>query len=178
VLEPGGYTVGVLVQANHGRRGRLAVNGAPVGQAIGLDEVPAPGAPPGAGSIIVVVATDAPLLPIQCARVAQRASFGIARTGGVGEHWSGDLLLAFSTANRGLPASTLGAEPPLTVSVEMLADAYIDAIFDAVVEATEEAIVNALLAAETMAGRDGITAHAIDAERLLEVLDRHAARGT
>jgi D-aminopeptidase len=177
-LGSGGYTVGVLVQANHGRRGRLAVNGAPVGEAIGFDEVPAPGPASGAGSIIVVLATDAPLLPIQCTRVAQRASFGIARTGGVGEHWSGDLLLAFSTANRGLPPSTLGAEPALTVRVEMLADAYIDAIFDAAVEATEEAILNALLGAETMTGRDGLIAHAIDAGRLLDVLDRHAARGS
>jgi D-aminopeptidase len=179
-LDPasGGYTVGVLVQANHGRRGRLAVNGAPVGEAIGFDAVPAPSPASGAGSIIVVVATDAPLLPIQCTRVAQRASFGIARTGGVGEHWSGDLLLAFSTANRGLPASALGAEPALTVRVEMLVDAYIDAIFDAAVEATEEAILNALLGAETMVGRDGLTAHAIDPGRLLDVLDRHAARGS
>ena len=175
--EAGGYTLGVLVQANHGRRERLAVNGAPVGEALPVSEVPSPDpAGPGAGSIIVIVATDAPLLPGQCTRVAQRASFGIARTGGVGEHWSGDLLLAFSTANRGMPASEMGAETPLTFSVEALADAHIDAVFDAAVEATEEAILNALLGAETMSGRDGLTAHAIDPERLLEVLDRHDAR--
>jgi D-aminopeptidase len=178
VLEAaaGGYTVGVLVQANHGRRERLAVNGAPVGAAIPVSEIPSPGpAAPGAGSIIVIVATDAPLLPGQCRRVAQRASFGIARTGGVGEHWSGDLLLAFSTANRGLPASEMGASTPLTVSVEMLADAHIDALFDAAIEATEEAILGALLAAETMTGRDGMTAHALDPDRLLAALERHAA---
>ena len=106
VLEQasGGYTVGVLVQANHGRRERLTINGAPVGAALTVEEFPAPDpAAPGAGSIIVLVATDAPLLPGQCERVARRAAFGIARTGGVGEHWSGDLILAFSTANRGLP---------------------------------------------------------------------------
>jgi D-aminopeptidase len=175
--DAGGYTIGVLVQANHGRRERLAINGAPVGETLPLSEIPAPDpAAPGAGSIIVIVATDAPLLPGQCTRLAQRASFGIARTGGVGEHWSGDLLLAFSTANRGLPASELGAPSPLTVSVEMLVDAHIDAVFDASVEATEEAILNAMVAAETMTGRDGLTAHAIDHERLLAALDRHHAR--
>jgi D-aminopeptidase len=179
VLErgAGGYTVGVLVQANHGRRERLTINGAPVGRALPVGEVHSPDpAGPGAGSIIVIVATDAPLLPGQCTRVAQRASFGIARMGGVGEHWSGDLLLAFSTANRGMPASEMGADTPLTFSVDVLADAHIDAVFDAAVEATEEAILNALLGAETMTGRDGLTAHAIDPEQLLEVLDRHRAR--
>ena len=173
----GGYTVGVLVQANHGRRERLTINGAPVGRALTVEEFPAPDpAAPGAGSIIVLVATDAPLLPGQCERVARRAAFGIARTGGVGEHWSGDLILAFSTANRGLPAGTMGAVTPLTLSLEMLADAHINALFDAVVEATEEAILNALLGAETLTGRDGLTALAIDSERLLAVLDHHSAR--
>jgi D-aminopeptidase len=179
VVEPasGEYTVGVLVQANHGRRERMAINGAPVGRALTLEDFPAPDpAAPGAGSIIVIVATDAPLLPGQCERVARRAAFGIARTGGVGEHWSGDLLLAFSTANRGMPASAMGAETPLTVSLQMLADAHINALFDAAIEATEEAILNALLAAETMTGRDGLTALAIDPDRLLSVLDRHGAR--
>jgi D-aminopeptidase len=179
LLDPasGGFTVGVLVQANHGRRERLAINGAPVGRALPVSEIPAPDLDePGAGSIIVIVATDAPLLPGQCTRVAGRAAFGIARTGGVGEHWSGDLLLAFSTANRGMPASEMGARTPLTVSLEMLADSHINAVFDAVIEATEEAILNALLGAETMIGRDGLTAHAIDPDRLLAVLDRHAAR--
>ena len=165
----------MLVQANHGRRERLAVNGAPVGAAI-----PARGGArrrsrtrAGAGSIIVLVATDAPLLATQCTRLAQRASFGIARTGGMGEHWSGDLLLAFSTANRGLPAGALGEPAPLTLQVEMLADVHLDVLFEAAIEATEEAILNALLGAETMTGRDGLTAHALDPERLLAVLDRH-----
>src|ERR671931_265062 len=168
----GGFTVGVLVQANHGRRRRLAVNGAPVGMAIDAATVPEPDypdEPPSAGgtSIIVIVATDAPLLPTQCTRLAQRAGLGIARTGGVGEHSSGDIFLAFSTANRGLPPAE-GGEPPLTTSVEVLSNTHITPLFDAVIEATEEAIVNCLVAAETMVGRDGITAHAVPHEVLVE----------
>ena len=191
--EEGGYTVGVLVQANHGRRERLEVDGVPVGREIPPDVVPLPSrphapedgsetpqgrwdtldAPRGGGSIIAVVATDAPLLPHQCTRLAQRAGLGIARTGGVGEHFSGDLFLAFSTANRGLPGSQFGAHSPLTHTVTMLSNAYISALFDAVVEAVEEAILNALLAAETMEGRDGITAHRLDPERLREIMARY-----
>ncbi|MDP9382542.1 MAG: P1 family peptidase [Chloroflexota bacterium] len=174
--EAGGYLVGVLVQANHGRRERLRVNGVPVGEALPPSEIPLPGAPEGGhggGSIIVVAATDAPLLPNQCARLAQRAGLGIARTGGVGEHWSGDLFLAFSTANRGLPASEYGGSSPFTVPITMLSNTHITPLFDAVVEATEEAILNALLAAETMTGRDGITAHRLEPDRLLTVLRRY-----
>ena len=164
-------TVGVLVQANHGRRERLAVNGMSVGAAIGPDEVPPPlTAREGGGSVIVLIGTDAPLLPHQCARLAQRGALGVARTGGVGEHTSGDLMLAFSTGNR-LVASDYGSTPPPRQTVETVSDGYIDALFDAVVEATEEAILNALLAAETMTGRDGLTAHALPADRLLAVLD-------
>lgn len=172
----GGFTVGVLVQANHGRRERLQVNGAPVGTAIPPSEVPLPGPAAtreGGGSIIAVVATDAPLLPTQCTRLAQRAGLGIARTGGVGEHYSGDIFIAFSTANRGIPAGELGEGAPLTVGLTMLSNPYITPLFDAVVEATEEAIVNALVAAETMTGRDGITAYALGAERLAAVLRRY-----
>jgi D-aminopeptidase len=173
--ESGGFTVGVLVQANHGWRERLCVDGLPVGRLIGYDVVPAPGAAPaGAGSIIVICATDAPLLPHQCTRLAQRCALGIARTGGAGENSSGDLILAFSTAHRDLPpADDLWEQSAaVSVSVEMLADVHIDALFHAAVEATEAAIVNALLAAETMTGRDGITAHAIGAERLVAALRR------
>lgn len=163
-------TVGVLVQANHGRRERLAVNGVRVGAAIDGREVPIPLSPrEGGGSVIVLVATDAPLLPHQCTRLAQRAALGVARTGGVGEHSSGDFMLAFSTGNV-LLASDYGATPPRRQAVEMLSDAYIDALFDGVVEATEESILNALLGAETMTGRDGHTAHALPAERLVAVL--------
>jgi D-aminopeptidase len=173
----GGHTVGVLVQANHGRRERLTINGAPVGAAIGTGELPTPmQSHQGGGSIISIVATDAPLLPHQCERLAQRSALGVGRTGGVGEHTSGDIMLAFSTANR-ITASDFGATPPLTQTVTMLSDGYIDALFDAVVEATEEAILNALLGAATMTGRDGHTAHALPAERLVEVLGRHDAMG-
>ena len=168
-----GFTVGVLVQANHGWRERLCVDGLPVGRLIGYDLVPEPGAAPaGAGSIIVICATDAPLLPHQCTRLAQRCALGIARTGGAGENSSGDLILAFSTAHRDLPPAESEEISPLSVAVDMLADAHITSLFHAAVEATEAAIVNALLAAETMTGRDGITAHAIGAERLLDALRR------
>ena len=171
----GGFTVGILVQANHGRRQRLAVNGVPVGMVVDPSAVPEPEypapPPPGGGSIIVVVATDAPLLPTQCRRLAQRAGLGVARTGGVGEHSSGDIFLAFSTANRGLPPAE-GGEPPLTTTIEVLSNTHITPLFDAVVEATEEAIVNCLVVAETMAGRDGVTAHALPHGLLIEALDR------
>ncbi len=150
----GGHTVGVLVQANHGRRERFAVNGVPLGRA--LDDIPVPGAPDsraaGAGSIIVIVATDAPLLPHQCTRLAQRAGLGVARVGGVGEHTSGDLFLCFATGNRGMTAGGLDERAPHTFPLTMLADVYITGLFDAVVEATEEAIVNAVLGASTIGG--------------------------
>jgi D-aminopeptidase len=171
----GGYTVGVLVQANHGRRERLSVGGVPVGRLIGPEVVPdaSEAGPAGAGSIIVVCATDAPLLPHQCRRLAQRTALGVARCGGVGEHSSGDIMLAFSTAPQDLPPSAAGAAgQPLTVPVTMLADAHITPLYDAAVEATEAAIVNALLAAETMTGRAGHTAHGLEPERLLEALRR------
>jgi D-aminopeptidase len=161
----GSYVVGVLVQANHGRRERLRIDGVPVGEEITASVVPLPGTPAvsdGAGSIIVVVATNAPLLPNQCTRLAQRAGFGIARTGGVGEHTSGDIFVAFATGNRGLPGSGYGPDSPITIPLHMLSNAYINPLFDAVVEATEEAILNALLAAETMIGRDSVTAHRLD----------------
>jgi D-aminopeptidase len=158
-----GYTVGVLVQANHGRRPRLSIDGVPVGRELGADRIPLPPRPDaGTGSIIVLVATDAPLLPHQCDRVAQRAALGIARTGGAGENSSGDLILAWSTAN----AIRDGATQPVT----MLANERIDQVFYAAIEATEEAIVNALLAAETTTGKGGATAHRLDHDLLRQVL--------
>jgi D-aminopeptidase len=178
--EEGGWTVGVLVQANHGRRSRLSVNGVRVGEAIPTSEVPSPwvqleelmarrgdhrpGA--GSGSIIVLVATDAPLLPTQCDRLAQRAALGIGRTGGAGENSSGDLVLAFSTGNREAAA----AGDPLTLALRAVRNEQINPLFYAAVEATEEAILNALLQAETMTGRDGITAFALDPDRLRAIL--------
>jgi D-aminopeptidase len=160
------------VQANHGRRERFAVNGVPVGRV--FDDIPLPGpvgsGAAGAGSIIVIVATDAPLLPHQCARLAQRGGLGVARVGGVGEHTSGDLFLCFATGNRGMTAGGIDERAPLTFPLTMLSDVYITPLFDAVVEATEEAIVNAVLGAVTVEGRDGIVAHALPGERLAQAL--------
>ena len=165
------FTVGVLVQANHGRRERLLVDGVPVGEEIGAAEVPLPDSPrpEGAGSIIVLVATDAPLLPHQLTRVAQRPAIGIGRMGGVGEQSSGDLFLAFSTAQR-LPG---GDGEARTIALHMLGDGCMTPIFDATIEATEEAILNCLLAAETMTGMGGVTAHRLPPERLVEVMRRY-----
>ena len=174
----GGWTVGVLVQANYGRRDWLRVDGVPVGEAIPSTEVPSPYGRgrrraagtrrrAGSGSIIVVVATDAPLLPHQCERLAQRAGLGIARMGGTGAHSSGDLFICFATGNRGLPRTRRSratrASPSTSGRSTTTSSA---ALFDGVIEATEEAILNALVAAETMTGRDGITAHALPHDRL------------
>jgi D-aminopeptidase len=160
VTQPG-HTVGVLVQANHGRRTRLAVDGVPVGRMVGADRIPLPVAKEDdpAGSIIVVVATDAPLLPHQCARLAQRSALGIARTGGAGENSSGDFGLAFATGNRNPEQSPL----------ELVPNDELDPLFYAAIEATEEAIVNALLNAETMTGRGG-TVHALPADTLADLI--------
>ena len=173
VDEADGATVGVLVQANHGRREQLRVNGVPVGEQIPTSEVPSPGAfdVAGAGSIIVVVATDAPLLPTQCERLAQRAGLGVARAGGLGENFSGDLFICFSTGNRGLPPNEYADRRPLAVDVRMLSNRWITPLFQAVVEATEEAIHNALLQAETTTGR-GVTAFALEPGTLLAALRR------
>ena len=154
----GDYTVGVLVQANHGRRERFRVNGVPVGEHI---ETP-PAEHEGAGSIIGIVATDAPLLPGQCERLAQRAGLGVARTGGAGEDSSGDFFFAFATGNRDLDGADV-------IGVQMLANERMNPLFYAAIDATEEAILNALLAAETMTGRAGAV-HALDARSLLNAL--------
>jgi D-aminopeptidase len=164
------------VQANHGRRERLTVDGVAVGRAIPDQEVPEPVIPDmpdgrsGGGSIVVIVATDAPLLPHQCTWLAQRAGLGVGRTGGAGEHWSGDVFVAFATGNRDLPSGDYGVTAPLTVALRMVAGAHLNPLYDAAIEATEEAIVNALLAARTMTGRDGIVAHALEPDRLLAAL--------
>ena len=169
--EDGGFTLGVLVQANYGARRRFRVDGVPVGERIGADAVPLPvgASAPGAGSIIVLVATDAPLLPGQCDRVAQRACLGIGRTGGMGEHSSGDFAVCFATGNRGLSAEK-GERRQLLYDVRMLSHDDCNALFEAAIDATEEAILNALLAAETMTGRDGNTVHALPHDLLLEAL--------
>ena len=182
--DRGGHTVGVLVQANYGHRDLLRVDGVPVGEAIPTTEIPSPydaveadgppaAPPPGSGSIIVIVATDAPLLPHQCERLAQRAGLGIARMGGTGGNSSGDLFLCFATGNRGLPGITFADDPRVAVDVRSVNDHIIDGLFNATIESTEEAILNALVAAETMTGRDGITAHALPHDRLVEVMARY-----
>jgi D-aminopeptidase len=168
-----GWTVGALVQANHGGRSRLAVDGVPVGREIGPEVVPLPGESDAeAGSIIVVLATDAPLLPHQCERLAQRAGLGIARAGGSGAHSSGDLFLAFSTANRGRVQTYKDEAASDTTDVTMLADEGISSLFWAAIESVEEAIANALVAAETMTGK-GVTVHALPHDLLVASMRKH-----
>jgi L-aminopeptidase/D-esterase-like protein len=168
LTEPeGGYTVGVLVQSNHGRRSRLTIAGVPVGQEI-PDLMPAPGKrTEGEGSIIVIVATDAPLLPTQLRRIARRVALGIGRVGGAGENSSGDIFLAFSTANPG----AMSAEP--LAQLTMLPNSRMDPLFAATIDATEEAIVNAMVAAETMTGADNNKVHALPHDRLREILKKY-----
>jgi L-aminopeptidase/D-esterase-like protein len=196
----GGYTVGVLVQCNYGLRPNLRVGGVPVGVEIsdllpcrtldvptgraqercrepGSEPAPAPSAPrpaagpsassPDTGSIIVVVATDAPLLPHQLKRVATRVALGVGRSGGYGADSSGDIFVAFSTANPKATASDRLAH------VEMLPNARMSPVFEATVQATEEAILNALLAAETMTGANGVRVYALPHDRLLEAMRKY-----
>ena len=192
VLDParGGYTVGVLVQCNFGRRPDLRVAGAPVGQEIpdltpciaSADPAVRPQTPRCAspkpaggsdaaedsGSIIVVVATDAPLLPHQLKRIATRVALGVGRSGGMGGNSSGDIFVAFSTAN----PKTGGSET--VANVAMLPNTRMDALFSATVQATEEAILNAMLAAETMTGADGARVEALPHDRLVAALRKYS----
>jgi D-aminopeptidase len=162
-LQEGGYTVGVLVNANHGRRQELTVSGAPVGRK--YDPVAPSGQAGAEGSIIVVVATDAPLDARQLGRVAKRAVVGLARTGSTVRHGSGDFVLAFSTAN------TIPHYPKDPVfSMTILSDISLNPIFTAVAEATEEAILNALMMATTVTGRDGHRVEAISLSRVRALL--------
>jgi D-aminopeptidase len=163
----GDYAVGVLVQANYGSRKRFRVDGVPVGELIG-DRIAGPTRGDDSGSIIGIVATDAPLLPHQCDRLAQRAGLGVGRMGGTAAHTSGDLFLAFATGNRGLESGRREVE------LRMLADTEITPFYEAVIDSTEEAILNAMLAAETMTGRDGNTVYALDPELLREALARRS----
>jgi D-aminopeptidase len=187
----GAYTVGVLVQANTGRRSELRVAGAPVGREItdlvpcasdsrfldgfaaelprcdGSEREGASGRTSGMGSIIVVVATDAPLLPHQLRKLAVRAGLGVARVGGHAENGSGDLMIAFSTAN-----PRAGAESGIA-SLEMLPNSQIDPLFYATVQATEEAIVNAMVAAGTMTGANGVRVFALPHQRLRDALRKY-----
>jgi len=175
--DQGGWTVGALVQANYGSRSTLRVDGAPVGRVLTTDRIPSPfedeetEQPPGTGSIIVVLATDAPLLPIQCDRLAIRAGVGLARMGGGLNDGSGDIFLAFTTGNHGLPRAVLDADLPQTIPVRMLPNERMTPLFHAAAEATEAAILNALLAAGTVTGRDGTTAHGLAPDVLLATLE-------
>jgi len=161
--KEGRYTIGVLVNANHGRRTELVVGGVPVGKlyepSVRMSEALVPGQ--SEGSIIIVVATDAPLDGRQLARLAKRAALGLARTGSTARHGSGDFILAFSTAN---VIPHYPQEPTYTLT--HLADTHLNPLISATVEATEEAVVNALTMATTVTGRDGHRAEAIDLERL------------
>ena len=162
------YRVGVLVQSNYGLRQWLTVDGVPIGREIGYDEVPSVYRAED-GSIVIIVCTDAPLIPSQCERLARRAPQGLGKVGGYGNNTSGDFVLAFSTGNR-LPA----IDGNMVKDLRMLPNAQLSALFPAVVEATEEAIVNALLAAESMTGRAGNTAQALPVNRFVEIMRRHS----
>jgi D-aminopeptidase len=154
------YTVGVLVQANYGDTSQLRVDGVPIGREL----MPQRENAGTEGSIIVVVATDAPLLPVQCKRLARRATVGVARVGGVGYNGSGDLFLAFATGNH------VPVRPKGLLELQMLPHEQMNPFFDAVAEAVEEAILNSLTAAETMTGFQGRTVPALPLEELQRVM--------
>jgi L-aminopeptidase/D-esterase-like protein len=167
-MVEGGYTVGVLVQANHGAQEELTIAGVPVGEHLVMPRTSAAPEPPaGAGSIIVIVATDAPLLPHQLKRLAQRPSLGIARVGATSSNFSGDIFIAFSTANPGAAAR----EGLRTLT--MLPHDQLDPIFAAVVQATEEAVLNALVAGRTMTGINGNTVYGLPHDRVRDLLGEY-----
>lgn len=162
------YTVGVLVQTNYGDRRLLRVDGVPVGREIGYDSVDHPWEkPPKGGSIIVIIATDAPMLPMQCQRLAKRATIGLTRVGGIGNNGSGDIFLAFSTGNH------LPIQSQHKLDVQMIPNDHCDLFFEAVAEATEEAILNALTAAETMTGWQDHTAYALPLDTLQHIMSKY-----
>ena len=182
VLEArfGGYKVGVIVQANYGARQLFSVAGVPVGKEI-TDLRPTAGQKTtslfneksnfkdeGQGSIIVIAATDAPLLPHQLKRIAQRIALGVGKVGGRGENSSGDIFLAFSTANTAEASKDEGI-----AALQMLPNEQINQLFWATAQATEEAILNAMVAAETMKGYNGNTAYALPHDRLKEILKKY-----
>jgi D-aminopeptidase len=170
-----GWTVGVFLQANFGSREELTVAGIPAGRLLQAEDPLADYsfAPPGTGSVIVVVATDAPLLPSQCQALARRVTTGLARTGTAGSHFSGDLFLAFSTGNPGAfpsGAAALSGDGEGFSSLRFVPWVFLDPFFTAVVEATEEAVLNALIANEDMTGRDGNRSPALPRDQLAALL--------
>jgi L-aminopeptidase/D-esterase-like protein len=171
------YTVGVLVQANFGTREELTIAGVPVGAAL-ADDNPMREHFSGAGSVIAIVATDAPLLPGQCKALARRVPLGLARTGTSGSHFSGDLFLALSTANPGAftPGSqTLyGKQNGRLDELVFIPWGFLDDLFAAVVHATEEAVLNALVANDAMVGVDGHRVPALPHDRVTELVARRS----
>jgi D-aminopeptidase len=157
------FTIGVFLQANFGRRAQLAIAGVPIGK-----EIPGEVYKEESGSCIAVVATDAPLLPNQLKRLARRVSLGLARTGTVSGNGSGDLFIAFSTANPGA-----GNSDPIAHSVATVPNDRMDAIFAATVQATEEAVVNALIDNHDMTGRDNHRVEALPHDRVRELLKKY-----
>jgi D-aminopeptidase len=168
--EQGGYTVGVLVQCNCGSHRQLRIGGLPVGEDLYASVPRASLQTPlkdDVGSIIIVVATDAPLLPHQTQRLARRATMGLARTGSVSGNGSGDIFIAFSTANPGAASAKAPA------NVMMMPNESLNPVFEAVVQATEEAIVNAMVGAETMTGVKGTRVYALPQDKLQQILKAH-----
>ena len=189
--ESGGYSLGVLVQCNYGSRRGLRIAGVPVGQELVEPAVCVAGSKPPSrdwlrdmprcgtrnshlerpepelGSIIIVIATDAPLLPHQLQRLVKRASLGLGREGSISSTFSGDIFLAFSTANSGLAADSV------RVRLDMIPNERLDPLFTATVQATEEAVTNAMLAAVTMTGADSIRAHSLPHDRLVAILRKY-----
>jgi L-aminopeptidase/D-esterase-like protein len=194
LAENGGYTVGVLVQCNYGGQRNLLIAGVPVGRelepglCLSTDRTPAlewirdlPRCTDGSGeprlsepgSIIIVVATDAPLLPHQLERLVKRTTLGLGREGSISSNYSGDIFVAFSTAGRNLAGGSAAGGRPVTVPVELLPNGSLDPLFAATAWATEEAVTNAMVAAETMTGADDVRAHRIPHDRLREVLAKY-----
>ncbi len=177
--EAGPWIIGALVQANFGRRFQLTVEGVPVGRHL-TDDAPFSGGrnpfQEETGSLIVVLATDAPLLPHQLKRLAKRAALGMARTGSLGGNSSGDIFLAFSTANAGAasPQAAAPDQPAISLSsIQALTNSDLDPLLYAAAYVTEEAIINAMIAADSMTGRDGFTAKALPHDDLLKVLKQY-----
>lgn len=180
------YTVGVLVQANYGSQLAFHVGGVPVGQILKdeqdakdtkREDLPKPNEPRKDGSIIIVVATDAPLIPIQLQRLAKRATVGLGKVGGYGNNTSGDIFLAFSTANK-IPFQQLGPNEvnidpymPQPMGTQMIDNDSINGLFEAAADATEEAIYNSICMAQTMTGNKGRTVEALDLEALKRIVE-------
>lgn len=173
-VPSGTFTIGALVQVNHGDRSLFRVDGVPVGRILNAAHTPTPwettpsNGAPAASSVLIIIGTDAPLLPTQCKRLAQRAGLGMVRAGGVGYNGSGDLFLAFATGNH------IPDKGEAMVELKMLPHHHLNDFFEAEAEVVEEAIVNALCAAETMTGYQGHTAHALPHAALQEVMGRYA----